>query len=177
MWKSDSHISSWWVTIVRAIVNTRCEPLSTGNQHPQTDYLRKRLTILLHTNRPRYEPGREEHNVCDSVWPTKSSTWTLFLIRTTNAQISLNTILISERTTALTTPTPLQPLYLTYEGRTSESAYYLQHSELHTNPCSLYDAYSLMLRAKTNLKTDCEQFIRSDAPTARPLKSARPPKT
>ena len=54
------------LTIVRAIVNTRCEPLSTGNQHPQTDYLRKRLTILLHTNRSRYEPGREEHNVCDS---------------------------------------------------------------------------------------------------------------
>ena len=40
----------------------------------------------------------------------------------------------------------------------------LTTSELHTNSCSLYDAYSLMLRTKTNLKTDQEQFIRSNAP-------------
>ena len=32
--------------------------------------------------------------------------------------------------------------------------YDLTTSELHTNACSLYDAYSLMLRTKTNLKTD-----------------------
>ena len=31
-----------------------------------------------------------------------------------------------------------------------------------------------MLRTKTNLKTDQEQFIRSDVPTARPLISVRP---
>ena len=36
-------------------------------------------------------------------------------------------------------------------------------------PILLYDAYSLTLREKTNRKTDQEQFIRSTAPTARPL--------
>ena len=77
---------------------------------------------------------------------------------------------------ALTTHTPLQPLYLTYEGPPKpEHAYYdLTTFELHTNPCSLYDAYSLMLREKTNLKIDQEQFIRSNAPTAGPLISVRP---
>ena len=51
------------------------------------------------------------------------------------------------------------------------------YKELHTNPCSLYDAYSLMLRAKTNLNTDQEQFTRSNALTARPLISVRPAET
>ena len=37
------------------------EPLFTGNQHILTDYLTKRLTILLHTKRLQYEPQREEH--------------------------------------------------------------------------------------------------------------------
>ena len=46
-----------------------------------------------------------------------------------------------------------------------------------TNPSSLYDAYSLTLREKTNQKTDQEQFIRSTAPTARPLISVRPAET
>ena len=31
---------------------------------------------------------------------------------------------------------------------------------VYTNPCSLYDAYSLMVRTKTNLKTDQEQFYK-----------------
>ena len=35
----------------------------------------------------------------------------------------------------------------------------------------------LMLKTKTNLKTDQEQFIRSNAPTARPLISVRPAET
>ena len=39
---------------------------------------------------------------------------TVFLLRTTRTQISSNAILTSDRTTALTTHTPLQPLYLTY---------------------------------------------------------------
>ena len=57
-------------------------------------------------------------------------------------------------------------------------AYYdLTAFELHRNQCSLYDAYSLMLRTKTNLNTDKEQFIRSNAPTARPLISVRPAET
>ena len=56
-----------------------------------------------------------------------------------------------------------------YDLTTSET-----QAHLHTNLCSLYDAYSLMLRTKTNLKTDQEQFIRSNAPTARPLISVRP---
>ena len=50
-------------------------------------------------------------------------------------------------------------------------------SELHTNPCWLYDAYSLMLRTKTNLKTDQEQLIGSNAPTARPHISVKPAET
>ena len=45
------------------------------------------------------------------------------------------------------------------------------------NSCSLYDAYSLMLRTKTNLRTDQEQFITSNAPTTWPLKSVRPAET
>ena len=48
---------------------------------------------------------------------------------------------------------------------------------LHTNPFSLYDAYSLTLREKTNQKTKQEQFIRSTAPTARPLISVTPAET
>ena len=59
----------------------------------------------------------------------------------------------------------------------SHAYYDLTTSELHTNPCSLYDAYPLMLRTKTNLKTDQEQFIRSNAPTARPLMLVRPAET
>ena len=39
---------------------------------------------------------------------------TLFLLRTTTTQISSNAIPTSDRTTALTTHTPLQPLYHTY---------------------------------------------------------------
>ena len=35
----------------------------------------------------------------------------------------------------------------------------LTTSELRTNPSSLYDAYSLLLKAKTNLKTGQGQFI------------------
>ena len=35
---------------------TPYEPLFIGNQHTLTDYLAKRLTILLHTKRLRYEP-------------------------------------------------------------------------------------------------------------------------
>ena len=44
-------------------------------------------------------------------------------------------------------------------------------SELHTNAYSFYNAYSLMLW--TNVETYQEQFRRSNAPTARPLKSVR----
>ena len=86
-------------------------------RHTLTDYLTKRLTIL-HTKRLRCEPWREEHKLFSThttVWPTKPSTWTLFLLRTTTTQTSSNAILTSDRTTALTTHTPLQPLYLTYE--------------------------------------------------------------
>ena len=70
-------------------------------------------------------------------------------------------------------------LYLTYEAPPKPyHAYYdLTTFELHTNPSSLYDAYSLTLREKTNQKTDREQFIRSTAPTARPLISVRPAET
>ena len=66
-----------------------------------------------------------------------------------------------------------------YIRGTSETiAYYdLTTFELHTNPSSLYNAYSLTLREKTNQKTDQEQFIRSTAPTARPLISVRPAET
>ena len=52
--------------------------------------------------------------------------------------------------------------------------YNLTTSELHTNTCLLYDAYTLMLRTKTNLKTDQEKFIRSNALTASPRISVRP---
>ena len=77
------------------------------------------------------------------------------------------------------THTPLQPLYLIYEGPPKpQHAYYdLSTSELHTNPCSLYHAYSLTLRAKTNLKTDQEQLMISNAPTAQLLISVRPAET
>ena len=35
------------------------------------------------------------------------------------------------------------------------------------------DAYSLLVRTTTNLKPDPEQFMRSNAPTTRPLISVR----
>ena len=44
-------------------------------------------------------------------------------------------------------------------------------------PNSLYDTFSRMLRAKTNLKRDQGQFIRLNAPSARPLTSVRPAET
>ena len=75
---------------------------------------------------------------------------------------------------------------LTLSQQNSHYLYYItstvfldwkRSSELHTNPSSLYDAYSLTLREKTNQKTDHEQFIRSTAPTARPLISVRPAET
>ena len=58
--------------------------------------------------------------------------------------------------TAQTTHTPPEPLNLTWEGRLKRwHAYYdLATYEMHTNPCSLYHAYSLKLSTKTNLKTD-----------------------
>ena len=59
----------------------------------------------------------------------------------------------------------------------SHAYYDLATSELHTNPFSVYDAYSIMLRTKTNLKTDQEQFIRSNVPTVSPLISVRPAET
>ena len=65
------------------------------------------------------EPLREEHRLFathTTVWSTNSSTWTLFLSKTITAQTSSNALLTSDWTTALTTHTPLQPLYLTYEG-------------------------------------------------------------
>ena len=47
---------------------TPYESLFTGNKHTMTDYLTKRLTILLHTKRLRYEPWRTRRAqiVCDS---------------------------------------------------------------------------------------------------------------
>ena len=40
------------------------KPQFTGNQYTLTDYLTKlRLTILLHTERLRYEPRRKEHKL------------------------------------------------------------------------------------------------------------------
>ena len=38
-------------------------------------------------------------------------------------------------------------------------------------------ANAIMSRAKTNLETNQEQFIRSNAPIARPLVSVRPAET
>ena len=49
-------------------------------------YRLKRITILLHIKRLRCEPWQEEHKLFatqTTVWPTKSRTWTLFLLRTT----------------------------------------------------------------------------------------------
>ena len=79
------------------------------------------LQSKLHTKRLRYEPWPEEHNLFATdatVWPTKPSAWTLFLLRTTTVLTSSNAILTSDRTTALTAHTPLQPqwLYPTFEG-------------------------------------------------------------
>ena len=74
-----------------------------------TDYLSKRLTILLHTKRLRYEPRREEHKLFVTQTPT---TLKMLLLRTT-AQTLSNAILMLDRTTAPTTHTPLQPLYFT----------------------------------------------------------------
>ena len=59
--------------------------------------------------------------------------------------------------------------YIRGTSETIARYYDLTTFELHANPSSLYDAYSLTLREKTNQKTDQEQFIRS-----RPLISARP---
>ena len=85
----------------------------TRNQHPLTDYLTKHLTILLYRKRIRYKPWREEHKLFateTTVWPPKPSPWTLILLRKNTAKTSSNAILTSDRTTALTTHTPLQPL-------------------------------------------------------------------
>ena len=71
------------------------------------------------------------------------------LLRTTTAQISSNAILTSDRTTALTTHTPLQPLYLTYGAPPKpQHAYYdLTTFELHTN-ASIFTLRRLITNVK-----------------------------
>ena len=91
----------------------------TRNQHSLTAYLNKRLTILLYRKRIQYETWREEHKLLvtqTTVWLTKPSPWTLFLLQKNTAKTSSNAILTSDRTTALTTHTQLKLLYGMYEG-------------------------------------------------------------
>ena len=71
-------------------------------------YLAKRLTILLHTKRLRYEPWREKHKLFTTqktVWPTKTNTWTIFSLRQTSTAKTLSNAILayaSKLTTALT---------------------------------------------------------------------------
>ena len=76
---------------------------------------------------------------------------------------------ITERT--LTRHLLLQRLYLASRAllRPSHGYYNLMMSVLLTNPSRLCDSYYPMLRTKTNLTTDREQYTRSNAATARPL--------
>ena len=90
---------------------------------------------------------------------TKNSYNTDFIER--NTYIRLNDTSNNSYTTTATIP---------YIRGTSD----LTTFELHTNPSSLYDAYSPTLREKANQKADQEQFIRSTAPTARLLILVRP---
>ena len=144
------------------------------NQHILTDHLTKRLT----TPKRDYGMNLDEKNTNCLHLNTVFISNTVFIKNNYNTDFIERNTCIS-RTTALTTHAPQQPLFLTYEGPPKPwHAYYdLTTSELHTNPCSLHDAYSLLLTAKTNLKTYQEQFTRSNAPTARPLMLVRPAET
>ena len=85
------------------------KPTHTDRLLDQTSYnptSDKATTVRILTRRAQI--------VCDSHDSLTDET--LFLLRTTTAQTSSNAILTSDRTTTLTTHTPLQPLYLTYEG-------------------------------------------------------------
>ena len=100
-----------------------------------------------------------------------NSIWTLFLLRTTAAQTSLNATLTSNRTTH----TPLQPLYPTW-GTSETIAPILWPYNIRVAHKPMF-TYSLMPRTKTNLKTDQEHFTRSNAPPARSLKLVWPAET
>ena len=69
----------------------------------------------------------------------------------------------------------LQP-YLTSKGllKLSHESYNPTTSALLTNLSLLYDSYWRTLKTKTNRATDGEQFIKSNAATARPLILVRP---
>ena len=87
------------------------KPTHTDSLLDQTSYnptSHKATTVRTLTKRAQI--------VCDSdeSLTDEIKHLTLFLVRTTTTQISSNAILTSDRTTALTTRTPLQPLYLTY---------------------------------------------------------------
>ena len=76
----------------------------------------------------------------------------------------------------LTLHLTLQWLYRTSKEllKLSLGSYSLTTSVLLTDPSLPYENYWLTSKTKTNLGTDKEQFIRSNAATARPLISVRP---
>ena len=76
----------------------------------------------------------------------------------------------------LTWHLPLQWLYPTSKEllRLSLGSYSLTKSVLLTDPSLPYENYWPTSKTKTNLRTDKEQFIRSNAATAWPLISVKP---
>ena len=80
------------------------------------------------------------------------------------------------REQTLTLHLPLQWLHRTSKEllKLSLGSYSLTTSVLLTDPSLPYENYWLTSKTKTNLGTDKEQFVRSNAATARPLISVRP---
>ena len=161
---------------------TRYEPLFTGNQHTLTEYLTKRLTILLHTKRLQNEPlTRRDQIVCgsdDNLTDEikhlnsdfiKNSYSTDFIER--NTYIWPNDSSNNSYTTTATIP------YI--QGTSEIVARVLRPHNIRVAHKTRFTLRRLLtnVNAKTELKTDLEQFIRSDAPTARPLISVRPAET
>ena len=114
-----------------------------------------------------------------TVKRTKSSTLTTFSTRTITTGTLLDTTRTETPNRTLRTLTRhlslLQP-YLTSKGfpKLSHGSYNPTTSALLTNLSLLYDSYWRTLKTKTNQATDREQFIRSNAATARPLILVRP---
>ena len=146
----------------------------------------KVLTILLHTKRLQYEPLPEEHKLFgtsshDSLTDETKDFNTFFIKNNCSTDfIERNTYVgpnDSSNNSFTTTATDYTSQSRDLQNRSTHTIRPYNIRVAHKKSRSLYHAYSLMLRTKTNLKTDLEQFIRSNAPAARPLISVRPAET
>ena len=143
--------TAWWHA-----KTTPYEPLFTGNQHTLTDYLTKRPTILLRTKRLWYEPWQVEHKLFSTqtaVWSSKSSTWTLFSLRTTTTLISSNATYIRQNDSSNNSyPSTATIPYI--RGISETIARILRHYNIRVAPKPMFTFRSLLTNVKGKDKAE-----------------------